>query len=131
MRQKKAILNVLSVPPFTSSNFPADGFNPSFMKRLFLFFALFFLVSCPSTLQTRRSGKFEKPSCSGGPSAAEIERQKEDLFRSIESSRNYTNAQARDDALQRYKKIIAGEERSSCPKDVELLIEGIAKLHET
>ena len=105
----------------------------NFIQRLFLFLALFSLFSCSQApLQAKRSSEnFEKPSCSGGPTAGDLERRKDDLFRKIESSGNYTNVQAVEQAIQEYRKIIAGEERFACPKDVELLIEGIAELHET
>ena len=110
----------------------SSGLNLNFMKRLFLFLAFFSLFSCSQApLQAKRSEAFERPSCSGGPTAGELERQKDDLFRKIESSGNYTNTQARDSALQGYRRIIAGEEEFSCPRDVELLIQGIAELHET
>ena len=113
----------------------AGGFSAGFMKLIFLFFAGFSLFSCLApgggpSLQAKPSGEFERPSCDGGPSAGELSRQKEDLFRSIESSGNYATSKLRDEAVRKYKRIIAAKEESSCPKDVERLIEGIAKLHE-
>ena len=105
------------------------------MNRFFALLTVFSLFACTgptAPLQAKRSGKFEKPSsCKGGPTVAELKSQKEDLFQKIKSSKNYPSSEARDEALQRYKKMIKGKEQSSCPKDTERLIEGIAELHES
>ena len=105
------------------------------MNRFFLFLTAFSLFACAGSggvIQAKRSGNFEKPSsCKGGPTVAELKSQKEDLFQKIKSSKDYSSSEARDEALQRYKKIIKGKEQSSCPKDAERFIESIAELHES
>ena len=103
------------------------------MKRFCLFVALFSLGACQQAagpaVPVKKTGAYQKPSCSGGPSAKELNRQKEDLFKVIEASANYRDGQTRSAALRQYKRQIAAKERSSCPEETELFMERIAELH--
>ncbi len=102
--------------------------------KLFLLLAVFGLCSClpaKPPIQARRIGAFQRPDCSNGRTAAELdlERKKQDLFRAIETSVKYSSAKKRDDALRAYKKQLALKEQFVCPEDVARWMKSIAEQH--
>ena len=102
------------------------------MRRAFLSAAALSLFACQGAIPVKNTGAYEKPRCRGeGPGAGELERQREELFRIIESSGKYRSARARSAAIRQYKRQIEAKERSSCPEETELFMEQIARLHDS